>query len=162
MLVGGEGARTWSKDRYCAVGCCQPKSDFCCRHKDGSGLKRSSTCSVPGCRPVTIASTMTGESNALLFQAAIGQLPNSIGQPALQEAPVVRRGLRVEQCAPPCLLGRVRARPLRRPTGREPYPSWRNLGRAGWHITALVGREVKRTFSELTGKGAGLTALKPH
>jgi predicted nucleotidyltransferase len=36
---------------------------FCCFHSAGSGLSRSSTCMVGGCRPSTIASTMSGASS---------------------------------------------------------------------------------------------------
>lgn len=50
-------------DQRAIAGCGQPKFDFCCSHTDGSGPKRSSTWSVLGCRPETIASTMSGESN---------------------------------------------------------------------------------------------------
>jgi len=35
-----------------------------------------------------------------------------------------------------------------------------SLGRVGWHTTALVGREVKRTFSEFRGLLAGLLGAK--
>ena len=37
-----------------------------------------------------------------------------------------------------------------------------SLGRAGRRITALVGREVKRTFSEFRNKSAGLPDLEPR
>jgi hypothetical protein len=36
----------------------------------------------------------------------------------------------------------------------------RNLGRAGWRITALVGREVKQTFSQRCRLSTGLPGLK--
>ena len=35
-----------------------------------------------------------------------------------------------------------------------------NLGRGGWRITALVGREVKRTFSEFRRISTGLPSLQ--
>jgi len=35
-----------------------------------------------------------------------------------------------------------------------------SLGRVGRHTTALVGQDVKRTFSKYTWKSAGLPALK--
>jgi hypothetical protein len=37
-----------------------------------------------------------------------------------------------------------------------------SLGRVGRHTTALVGREVKRTFSDLVAVSAGLPDLKTH
>ena len=43
--------------------------------------------------------------DGLLFQAAVSQLLNAVGQPALQKAPVIGRRLRVEQCAPFGLQG---------------------------------------------------------
>lgn len=43
---------------------------------------------------------------------------------------------------------------------REPNLSWGTLGRAGWRITALVGREVKRTFSEFRRFSTGLPGGK--
>jgi len=37
-----------------------------------------------------------------------------------------------------------------------------NLGGAGRHTTALVGREVKRTFSEFGGFSTGLPGFQTH
>jgi hypothetical protein len=63
----------------------------------------------------------------------------------------------------PSVLGQA---PLsKQPTEREPYPSSARLDRAGRFITALVGRDVKRTFSDngqiLTGQ-SGKDTLEAH
>ena len=100
--------------------------------------------------------------DGLLFQPAIGQFLDTVGQPALQEAPVVGWRLRVEQVRAIWPSGPARARPSGRPIGPEPYQSWANLGRAGWRITALVGREVKRTFSDFARLSTGLPGHQTH
>ena len=81
------------------------------------------------------------------LEATVGQFLDPIGEPVLQEAPVVGWRLTVEEFAPFAPSTRRSARSSRRPIGPARYRSLQASVIEGVGMTALVGGTVERTLS---------------